>query len=90
MSKDILPTYRQIIEKTIVELSEFKLELTDEDKIAFNKIIDNARKKVLSHSRELFLPGKFDPMNFLLLSILIEQQKEIDAIKEAMKKNLVR
>ncbi len=87
MRKDIPPTFRKMIEKTIVELSEFKIELTDEDKIAFNKMMDNARKKVLSDSGEPFVPGKFDPMDFLLLSILIEQQKEIDVVKEAMKKN---
>ena len=87
MGIDIPPTFRKMIEKTIVELSEFKIELTDKDKIAFNKMMDNARKKVLSDSGEPFVPGKFDPMDFLLLSILIEQQKEIDAIKEAMKKN---
>ncbi len=87
MRKDIPPTFRMIIEKTIVELSELKGVLTGEDKIAFNKMMDNARKKVLAESGEPFLPGKFDPINFLLLSILIEQQKEIDAVKEAMKKN---
>jgi hypothetical protein len=87
MRKDIPPTFRTMIEKTIVELSEIKIELTDEDKIAFNKMLDIARKKVMSNSGEPFLPGKFNPVDFLLLSILVEQQKEIDAVKEAMKKN---
>ena len=86
MKQDIPPSFRKMIEKTIVELSEFKIESTYEDKIAFNKMMDNARKKVLSDTGEPFLPGKFDPMDFLLLSILIDQQKEIDAVKEAMKK----
>ncbi len=75
-----------MIEKIIAELSAFKIELTDEDRIVFNKIMDNARNRILSSSREPFLPGKFDPMDFLLLSILMEQQKEIAAIKETMKK----
>jgi hypothetical protein len=88
MKKNIPPTFREMIEKTIVDLSEFKIELTDEDMIAFNKMIDIVRKKVLSNSGEAFLPGKFDPVDFLLLSILIEQQKEIDALKEAIKKNI--
>jgi hypothetical protein len=87
MKKNIPPTFREMIEKAIVELSEFKAELTEEDMIAFNTVIDIVRKKVLSTSGEPFLPGKFDPVDFLLLSILIEQQKEIDVVKETMKKN---
>ena len=69
-----VPSFRMQLEEIIEEFSTFRRILHGEDKIIFDKLINMARK----HASSGTIVPKLDPMNVLLLSIIIEQQKEID------------
>jgi hypothetical protein len=71
-----VPSYRMMIEELIEELSTFKRALHGEDKIAFDNIMIMARK----HASSGTITPTLDPMFSLLLSIAIEQQKEIEML----------
>src|SRR3972149_2988623 len=73
-----VPSFRMQLEEIIEELSTFRRALYGEDKIIFDKLMNMARKHASSGT---ILPT-LDPINVLFLSILIEQQKELDKRNE--------
>ncbi len=73
-----VPSFRYHLEEIILELQIFRRALHGEDKIAFDELIEKARK----HTSSCSIVPTLDPLNCILLSILIEQQKELKTLKE--------
>ncbi len=73
-----VPSFRYHLEEIIAELQIFRRALHGEDKIAFDNLIEKARK----HASSCTIVPTLDPLNCILLSILIEQQKEIGSLKK--------
>jgi hypothetical protein len=73
-----VPSFRYHLDEIISELQIFRRALHGEDKIAFDNLIEKARK----HTSSCTIVPTLDPFNCILLSILIEQQKELKTLKE--------
>jgi hypothetical protein len=71
-------SFRMLLEEIIVELSVFRRALRGEDKDAFDSLMNKARK----HDSSCTVAPTLDPMDAVFLSILIEQQKEINSLRE--------
>jgi hypothetical protein len=67
-----------LLEEIIVELSVFRRALRGEDKAAFDKLMNKAR----SHASSSTVAPTLDPMDSVFLSILVEQEKELNSLKE--------
>ena len=79
-----IPSYREKLEEIIVELGVYRRALRGDDKIAFDDIMNMARQ----HASSCTLLPLFDPVDCLLLSILLEQEKEIKLLKEHVAKQI--
>ncbi len=75
-----VPSFRMLLEEIIVELSVFRRALRGEDKTAFDSLMNKAR----SHASLCTVTPMLEPMDAMFLSILVEQQKEISSLKEAI------
>lgn len=73
-----ISSFRNIFEEIAKELSTYRRALRGEDKDTFDQVIDKARRHVSSCS----IVPTIDPVSCILLSIIIEQQKEINELKE--------
>jgi len=76
-----IPSFRYHLEDIIAELQIFRRALYGEDKTTFDNLIEKARR----HAPSCTIVPTSDPLNCILLSILIEQQKEIDSLKSLIK-----
>ena len=74
-----VPSFRMLLEGIIVELSDFRRALRGEDRAAFDSLMNKARV----HASSCTVVPTLDPMEAVFLSILVEQQKEINALKVA-------
>jgi hypothetical protein len=70
-----VPSFRMLLEEIIVELSIFRRALHGEDKAAFDRLMNKARKHVSSCT----VAPTLDPMDAVFLSILVEQEKELNS-----------
>ncbi len=73
-------SFRMLLEEIIAELSVFRKALRGEDKTAFDSLMNKAR----SHASSCTVAPTLEPMDAVFLSILIEQQKEINSLREAL------
>lgn len=78
-----IPSYRNQLERIVEELAAYRRALRGEDKIAFDDIMNKARQ----HASSCTLLPLFDPVDCLLLSIILEQEKEIKLLKQIVKQN---
>lgn len=76
-----IPSFRNLFEGLAEELSTYRRALRGEDKYAFDQIMNNARK----HASSCSIAPTIDPMSCILLSMIIEQQKEIDKLNDKLK-----
>ena len=67
-----------LLDSIIMELGDFKRALRRHDQQVFDRIMDMARE----HASASTVAAAVDPMDTIVLSILIEQQKQIDDLKE--------
>jgi len=74
-----VPSFRVLLESIVLELAVFRRALRGEDRNAFDSIMNMARQ----HASSSTVTPMLDPMESMFLSILIEQQKEINRMKEA-------
>jgi hypothetical protein len=74
-----VPSFRVLLESIVLELAVFRRALRGEDRNAFDNIMNMARQ----HASSSTVAPMLDPMESMFLSILIEQQKEINRMKEA-------
>lgn len=75
-----VPSFRMLLEGIIEDLSVFKRALRGEDKAAFDSLMNKARE----HASSCTVTPMLEPMDAIFLSILVEQQKEISSLKEAI------
>ena len=73
-----VPSFRMLLDSIIMELGDFKRALRRRDQQVFDRIMDMARE----HASASTVAAAVDPMDTIVLSILIEQQKQIDDLKE--------
>jgi len=66
-----------LLEGIIEELSPFRRALRGEDRNAFDSLMNKARE----HASSCTVVPTLDPMDAMFLSILVEQEKEINALK---------
>ena len=73
-----IPTYRMLLEREISSWTDFRRALRDEDRQAFDLIMDDARLKADagSHVTRPLLS------EIMFMSILVELKKEIVALKK--------
>jgi hypothetical protein len=69
-----------LLEGIIGELSDFRRALRGEDRLAFDSLMNKARV----HASSCTVVPTLDPMHAIFLSILVEQQKEISSLREAI------
>ena len=74
-----VPSFRMLLEGIIGELSDFRRALRGEDRAAFDSLMNKAR----IHASSCTVVPTLDPMAAIFLSILVEQEKEINALKVA-------
>ena len=79
-----IPSYRGKLEEIIIELNVYRRALRGDDKTTFDDIMNRARQ----HASSCTLLPLFDPVDCLLLSILLEQEKEIKLLKEQVMKQV--
>ncbi len=72
-----LPTYRMILEQVIKRWDNFRRALRRGDREAFDRMMNKARL----HSSASIFNIQIDPSESMLMSILLEQEKEIDELK---------
>ncbi|MCX9027928.1 MAG: hypothetical protein OIN86_07075 [Candidatus Methanoperedens sp.] len=75
-----VPSFRVLLESIVLDLAVFRRALRGEDRSAFDIIMNMARK----HASSSTVAAMLDPMDSMFLSILIEQQKDIKQIQEAL------
>ncbi len=73
-----VPSFRMLLDSIIMELGNFRRALRRHDQEVFDRIMDMARE----HTSASTVAAAVDPMDTIVLSILIEQQKQIDELKE--------
>jgi hypothetical protein len=76
-----VPSFRNLLEEIIRELSVFRRALRGEDKIAFDSLMNKARE----HASSCTVAPVLEPMDAIFLSILVEQQKELNSLREEAK-----
>jgi dihydroxyacetone kinase-like predicted kinase len=72
-----VPTYRMTLESIIQSWNDFRRALPKEDKDVFDQMVNRARM----HSSASAYAAFSDPVEGALLSILLEQEKEILRLK---------
>lgn len=75
-----VPSFRMLLEGIIGELSAFRRALRGEDRNAFDSLMNKARL----HASSCTVAPLLDPMEAMFLSILVEQQKEINSLREEL------
>ena len=73
-----VPSFRILLDSIIMDLGNFRRALRKHDQKVFDRIMDMARE----HASASTVAAAVDPMDTIVLSILIEQQKQIDDLKE--------
>jgi streptomycin 6-kinase len=76
-----VPSFRMLLEGIIEELSAFRRALRGDDRAAFDSLMNMATRQ---HASSCTVAPMLDPMDAVFLSILVEQQKEISSIREAL------
>ena len=73
-----VPTYRMVLESVIKKWDNFRRALRKNDRKAFDKMMNKARM----HSSASIFNIHIDPAESMFMSILLEQEKEIDELKD--------
>ena len=72
-----VPTYRMILEHVIKKGDNFRRALRRDDREAFDKMMNKARM----HSSASVYNIQVDPTESMFMSILLEQEKDLDKLK---------
>ncbi|HOE53040.1 MAG TPA: hypothetical protein PKO24_05350 [Methanomassiliicoccales archaeon] len=73
-----VPTYRMASESLFQSWSDFRRALPQEDRAAFDRLSD----KVRMHASACTVAAFLDPLEGALLSILLEQEKELERLRK--------
>ncbi|KXA90525.1 hypothetical protein AKJ62_00665 [candidate division MSBL1 archaeon SCGC-AAA259D14] len=77
-----VPTYSQVLDKEVRKWREFYNALRRKDREIFDKVIELAKMNRDAGS-QMRTPEPFKPM---ILSILLEQQKELASLRKELEK----
>jgi hypothetical protein len=72
-----VPSFRMLLEGIIEDISVFRRALREDDKAAFDSLMNKARQ----HASSCTVTPMLESMDAVFLSILVEQQKEISSLK---------
>jgi dihydroxyacetone kinase-like predicted kinase len=72
-----VPTYRMTLESIVQSWADFRRALPKDDREAFDQMVNRARLHASASTYAAFS----DPVEGALLSILLEQEKEIRRLK---------
>ena len=72
-----VPSFRMLLEGIIEDLTIFRRALRGEDKDAFDNLMNKAR----AYASSCTVTPMLEPMDAVFLSILVEQEKEINSLK---------
>jgi hypothetical protein len=70
-------TYRQVLEEMIADFDKFRRALRRADREAFERMMNKARR----HSSAASYNVRATPAESMIVSILLEHEKELDAIR---------
>ncbi len=79
-------TYRQVLESVIADFRKFQRALRRRDREAFQRMMDRARL----HSSAASYNIRSTPTESMIISILLEHEKEIESLKQEGIENLKR
>jgi hypothetical protein len=82
-----VPTFRQLIDDAIARWSKFRRALRREDQEYFDRLF----RRVRSYTQAATYQASDNPMEAILLSIALDQEKRLDALERAappLKKSL--
>src|SRR5512137_2777306 len=74
-----VPTFRQLIDDTIARWSKFRRALRREDQEYFDRLF----RRVRSYTQAATYQASDNPMEAILLSIALDQEKRLDALERA-------
>ncbi len=72
-----VPTYRMVLEHVVKKWDNFRRALRRGDRESFDEMMNKARM----HSSASTFNIQIDPTESMFMSILLEQEKEIDKLK---------
>ncbi|HXQ97049.1 MAG TPA: hypothetical protein VN774_01300 [Candidatus Limnocylindrales bacterium] len=75
-----VPTFRQLIEEATQRWSKFRRALRREDQVHFDHLFHRVR----CYTQAATYQCNDDPMQSILLSIALEQEKRLDALERAV------
>ncbi|MFQ6128059.1 MAG: hypothetical protein ACE5QW_04070 [Thermoplasmata archaeon] len=76
-----VPTFRLLLESTISGWGQYKRALRPDDKKVFDNVINKAR----AHASACSYANRIDPMESIFMSIILELQKEVEALRESIR-----
>ncbi|MDY6966271.1 MAG: hypothetical protein SVM80_09955 [Halobacteriota archaeon] len=74
-------TYRNVLDGLISEWYDFRQALRNRDRESFDRLMEKAR----IHSSASSYALRLNPMESMFMSILLEQEKELDNIRKWLK-----
>ncbi|MBX8632278.1 MAG: hypothetical protein KIY12_06590 [Thermoplasmata archaeon] len=72
-----VPTFREEMERIVARWEKFGRAMRSEDRPYLERVISKARRNAAASSYSAML----NPVEGMLLSVLIEQEKEIDGLR---------
>lgn len=75
-----VPTFRQLLEETAAKWSKFRRALRREDQECFDRLFRHAR----CYTQAATYQASDNPMESVLLSIVLSQEKRLDALECAL------
>lgn len=75
-----LPTFNTFLEQEMAQWAEYRRALRKEDRAAFDRLFSLAKR----HMAEAAHAARPSPFDALVISILVEQQKEIDRLRDLL------
>ena len=76
-----VPTFRQLIDDAMARWSKFRRALRREDQEYFDRLF----RRVRSYTQAATYQASDNPMEAILLSIALDQEKRLDALERAKK-----
>ena len=74
-----VPTFRQLVDDTIARWAKFRRALRREDQEYFDRLF----RRVRSYTQAATYQASDNPMEAILLSIALDQEKRLDALERA-------
>ena len=78
-----VPTYRNALESEILSWRNFRRALRNEEKATFDNLMNTAR----NHATASMNVARFEVIEAVYMSILLEHQKEIESLKKRIEDN---